>query len=210
MPRLWLVTRGAQAVGAEAAAVEVSQAPVWGLGGTLSLEHPELGCTRVDLSSTRGAEEASSLLRELGANDGEDQIALREQGRYVARLARGSFKDNPAGAPDLQADGSYLITGGLGGLGLSVAQWMVACGARHLALLGRSGASEAARSAILAMEEAGAEVLLLQADVPSEPMSKGRSRRSSSAYPRFGGLYTPRQCSTTTPRWSSHESILTR
>ena len=35
-------------------------------------------------------------------------------------------------------DGSYLITGGLGGFGLAVAKWMVSQGARNIALMGRS------------------------------------------------------------------------
>ena len=45
----------------------------------------------------------------------------------------------------LREDGTYLVTGGLGGLGLKVARWLVDRGARHLVLLGRSGASEEAR-----------------------------------------------------------------
>ncbi|MFF3313754.1 acyltransferase domain-containing protein [Streptomyces sp. NPDC002952] len=38
----------------------------------------------------------------------------------------------------IRPDGTYLITGGLGALGLSVAQWLVQAGARHLLLTGRS------------------------------------------------------------------------
>nr|AOG74797.1 polyketide synthase [Byssovorax cruenta] len=94
LPRLLLVTRGTQAVGAEAATLQVSQAPVWGLGRTLSIEHPELGCTCVDLSPARAAKEAATLFQELVSSDGEEQIALREQGRYVARLVQTSFSTN--------------------------------------------------------------------------------------------------------------------
>ena len=39
----------------------------------------------------------------------------------------------------IRADGTYLITGGLGGLGVSIARWMVRQGARHLVLMGRKG-----------------------------------------------------------------------
>lgn len=64
------------------------------------------------------------------------------------------------------ADASYLITGGLGGLGLSVARWMVGCGARHLLLLGRGEARTVEqRDAVQALRDAGADVRLLQADV---------------------------------------------
>ncbi|WP_437597390.1 SDR family NAD(P)-dependent oxidoreductase [Sorangium sp. So ce590] len=163
-PRLWLVTRGAQAV-AEAAPVSVSQAPLLGFGRVLASEHPELRCTRVDLSPARAPEEAASLVRELDATDDEDHIALRASERYVARMARGALRGRLAGGVDLRPDGSYLIVGGLGGLGLSLARWMVARGARHLVLAGRSGASEEARRAIDALEARGAQVVVAQADV---------------------------------------------
>lgn len=43
---------------------------------------------------------------------------------------------------EFDADASYVISGGLGGLGKSVARWMVSRGARNLILLSRSGASQ--------------------------------------------------------------------
>jgi acyl transferase domain-containing protein/protein-L-isoaspartate O-methyltransferase len=63
------------------------------------------------------------------------------------------------------ADSTYLITGGLGGLGLLVASWMVEQGARYLVLLGRSGANPSVNSQLKALEQAGAKVLVAPADV---------------------------------------------
>ncbi|WP_437631049.1 type I polyketide synthase [Sorangium sp. So ce854] len=180
-PPVWLVTRGAQPAGAQetgagSSPLSVAQAPLWGLGRTLAMEHPELGCTRVDLDPAWAADDAArALLGAIAAGDGEDQIALRADGRYVARLARSSFAacaaaarrgagGGPAG-PIVRADGAYLIAGGLGGLGLRLAEWLVAQGARHLALVGRSGATEAARAAIDALQAKGARVLALRGDV---------------------------------------------
>jgi NAD(P)-dependent dehydrogenase (short-subunit alcohol dehydrogenase family)/acyl carrier protein len=165
MPRLWLVTRGAQAAGASLAPVAVSQAPLWGFGRVLAAEHPELSCTRVDLDPARAPGEVSLLLRELDTAHEEDQIALRASGRYAARLVRSAYDGGRSAGAGVRADGTYLIAGGLGGLGLSVARWLVAQGARHLVLVGRSGAREAARSAILAMEATGAQVVVAQADI---------------------------------------------
>ncbi|GAA6617367.1 SDR family NAD(P)-dependent oxidoreductase [Scytonema sp. NUACC26] len=65
-------------------------------------------------------------------------------------------------------DNTYLITGGLGGLGLLVARWMVEKGARHLVLAGRSGANDLVRSQLKELEQAGAEVVVAQADVSDE------------------------------------------
>ena len=60
---------------------------------------------------------------------------------------------------------SYLITGGLGALGLRVATWLVEQGARHLILLGRSQPSETAKSQIQKLEQLGTKVQTLEADV---------------------------------------------
>jgi acyl transferase domain-containing protein/acyl carrier protein len=65
-------------------------------------------------------------------------------------------------------DGTYLITGGLGGLGLLVARWMVKKGAQHLVLAGRSGANDLVRSQLRELEQSGAEVVVAQTDVSDE------------------------------------------
>ena len=61
--------------------------------------------------------------------------------------------------------GSYLITGGLGGLGFLVACWMIERGARHLILLGRTGAGEPIRAKLAELEAAGASVQVVAGDV---------------------------------------------
>jgi acyl transferase domain-containing protein/acyl carrier protein len=83
-PRLWLVTRGAQPV--EAGPVAMSQAPLWGLGNVLALEHPELRCVRVDLDPASEADDTQELLGEVWSPDQEDRVAFRRNLRYVARL----------------------------------------------------------------------------------------------------------------------------
>jgi NADPH:quinone reductase-like Zn-dependent oxidoreductase/acyl carrier protein len=67
--------------------------------------------------------------------------------------------------PALVADGSYLITGGLSGLGLLVAQWMAERGAHHLVLTGRSKPSESSLEAIRTLEQQGVQVVIAQGDV---------------------------------------------
>ncbi len=60
---------------------------------------------------------------------------------------------------------TILITGGLGALGLKVAEWLVEKGARQLALVGRSEPSESARAVIARLEAQGARVLQCRGDV---------------------------------------------
>jgi acyl transferase domain-containing protein/acyl carrier protein len=91
-PRLWLVTRGSQDAG-EAAPVAVAQAPLWGLGKVVSIELPELRCTKVDLDPARGPEGTRALFRELWSGGEEDQVALRGDARLAPRLVRFAPED---------------------------------------------------------------------------------------------------------------------
>lgn len=72
----------------------------------------------------------------------------------------------PAANVTVHANASYLITGGLGGLGLTIAAQLVADGARHLILAGRRGvADDCAQQAITQLEVEGAQIQVVQADV---------------------------------------------
>jgi NAD(P)-dependent dehydrogenase (short-subunit alcohol dehydrogenase family) len=63
-------------------------------------------------------------------------------------------------------DKSYFLIGCLGGLGRSLAQYMVSNGARYFTFLGRSGADRpAAKSLVLELENAGANVQVVRGDV---------------------------------------------
>ena len=171
-PRLWLVTRGAQSV-QSGDAVAVEQSALWGLGKVISFELPELKCVRIDLDPQQSdAESASLLFKQISIEDQEDQIAFRAEERFVARLL--PYPQTRSGTPEvsLRADSTYLITGGLGGLGLTTAKWMAQRGARHLVLLGRSEPSPLARRVVDQLQQAGLEILVAQADV-SDPAQLG-------------------------------------
>ncbi|QSJ15495.1 type I polyketide synthase [Nostoc sp. UHCC 0702] len=169
-PRLWLVTQGATPV--SSSITGVGQASLWGLGRVIALEYPELWGGLIDLAPAATAEEIQMLLTEIQAPEAEDQLAIHNDQRYVARL-RHSLPDAPLSNVSLTADATYLITGGLGGLGLEVAQWMGQQGVRHLVLVGRRSASDQARAMIEALEKSGVKVLVAQADVSQyEDMSQ--------------------------------------
>jgi myxalamid-type polyketide synthase MxaB len=67
--------------------------------------------------------------------------------------------------PAVRADASYLITGGLGGLGLNLARHMVGRGAHHLVLTGRSVASSEAQKTVDQLRAAGANISVISADI---------------------------------------------
>jgi acyl transferase domain-containing protein/acyl carrier protein len=138
LPHVWLVTRRAQAVGARPGPIAIEQAPVWGLGRVIGhQEFTSMWGGLVDLDTAPDADQAARLFDEIAHPTGEDQIAFRDGQRYVARLVS-SRRLTPPLPPSFRPDGSYLITGGLGSLGILVARWMVMQGARRLILMGRT------------------------------------------------------------------------
>ena len=91
------------------------------------------------------------------------------QAKHIGKVVVAQSDPGPEEASEaltsVRADGTYLVTGGLGGLGLCVARWMVAQGARHLVLMGRNPASRAAQAVITELEQQGAQVLVTHGDV---------------------------------------------
>ncbi|MBW4479949.1 MAG: type I polyketide synthase [Tolypothrix brevis GSE-NOS-MK-07-07A] len=192
LPHLSLITKGSQPVGTSTP-LQVQQAPLWGLGRVIDLEHSDLHCMRLDLDPLgETTDEAQAIFTQVWSPDQENQIAYRQGTRYVARLQRTHYDDQvSANQPSqhyitntkhldrevltqntyitekvfIQKESSYLITGGLGALGLQVAQWLVEQGARHLVLTGRHDASNIAQKVISQFENAGIKVLVVKTDV---------------------------------------------
>ena len=88
-----------------------------------------------------------------------------QQAKHIGKIVITLPTDTMDKSPLFQRDSTYLITGGLGSLGLLIAGWMVKQGAKHLVLAGRSGANPSVKSQLQALEQAGAEVIVAQADV---------------------------------------------
>ena len=86
-PRLWLVTRGSQAVSSGQKSVEVAQALLWGMANAIAGEHPEWRTVRVDLDPGSSSADASWLCQEIVAGGDADQIAYRMGKRMVSRIA---------------------------------------------------------------------------------------------------------------------------
>lgn len=125
--------------------------------------HPEL-FTRFELDGTIDAFRYMSQRK----NIGKVVIAIGE------RVA--AAEDTPPTSEKelVSAHGSYLITGGMGGLGLQVADWLADNGAGGLILISRRAPNDVQKSAIEALEQKGAKVFALQADVVNfDALSKG-------------------------------------
>lgn len=167
---LWFVTHGAQATAPDEGA-NAAQATIWGLSHVVAIEHPELSCRRIDLDPRRPAiESLDRLIEELQAATSEDQIALRGSGTHPRRLVRRltGYTPAPALRAPIRADRTYLITGGLRGLGPRVAEWMVGQGARSLVLMGRSAPDNDAEALLSRLRARDIGVVALQGDIAEE------------------------------------------
>ncbi|MCB0209451.1 MAG: SDR family NAD(P)-dependent oxidoreductase [Anaerolineae bacterium] len=193
LPGLWLVTGGTQAVESQDRLAGVGHSTLWGMGKVIGLEHPELNCVRLDVDSETGAERRAEVIwaevmSSLPISQREDEIAWRHGQRYVPRLGR--YQESTDGSPiSIRQDSSYLITGGLGGLGLLVAHWLVEQGARHLVLIGRSRPKPETQAQVAEMERTGAVITIAQADVSDRAQIAAVLAEIDEAYPLRGVIH---------------------
>ncbi|MFF8725822.1 beta-ketoacyl synthase N-terminal-like domain-containing protein [Streptomyces sp. NPDC015171] len=176
--RLWCLTQGVRSTDQEAA---LAHAPLWGVSRITAGERPDLWGGVLDVGPELlgfDGDTPDRVLRVLSALPGaEDVVSLTKDGVAVARLAQ---IDRPAGSGGVRCrpDGTYLITGGVGALGLEVARSLVERGARRLVLVSRGGlpprsawaeaddpAVRRRIDAVLALEALGATVRVLALDI---------------------------------------------
>ncbi|MFB9683537.1 type I polyketide synthase [Amycolatopsis plumensis] len=138
--------------------VRPAQAAVAVLPVVANQEHLNLDAGAVDLDPAHTPVEAAAVLAAELRAPGTPLVAYRGD----QRLVPGYRPAEPGDAPAVREGGSYLITGGLGGVGLTVAEHLVTRGARRLVLAGRSGGSDAAVARLRAL---GADVHAPRVDV---------------------------------------------
>ena len=178
--KLWIITEEAQSV-TDTDVPNPDAAALWGLGRTFALEHPDRWGGLIDLAGDTSDIDAQRAIAWTMSMT-EDQVAWRGGVRYDARLTA-------AAAPTAAADGAieagtYLVTGGLGGLGLKLAHWLAGNGATRLVLTGRTASPDSLariddprRELFRAVLETGVEV----------DAACGRCHRSRSSDPAVRG-----------------------
>jgi NADPH:quinone reductase-like Zn-dependent oxidoreductase/aryl carrier-like protein len=95
----------------------------------------------------------------------------RHTGKIVISMQEPVVLIEPLNQEDIafHPDATYLITGGFGGLGLTLARWIIEHGGRNVVLMSRSGATSAeAQQALEELQQTGARVVAAKADVTSE------------------------------------------
>ncbi|HEY0385267.1 MAG TPA: KR domain-containing protein, partial [Pyrinomonadaceae bacterium] len=157
---------------------------------TISQEYPHLTCRSIDLvlaeaESWQESKLIEQLVLEAKAATSERALAYRNGSRLAQTFASAPFGEQPESPVRLRAGGVYLMTGGLGRIGLALAESVAGATRGKLVLVGRSpfpakdewaeclktlDDDETCRKIrrLMALEAAGAEVLILKADVTRE------------------------------------------
>jgi len=202
-PAILHITAGAASVLDEPVADHRAALAV-GAALVLPTELPGVSVRVVDLAPHGARIErdvAAAVAAELGRQGHEPLVAWRSGRRWVRRYERLQLPP-VAGTVPLKAGGSYLITGGVGGMGLALARWLGEALQARLLLTARTGLpprevwSERLRTrtpddrvataieAIQAIEAAGGDVIVAAADVTdvaamSRAISQARERFST-------------------------------
>ena len=194
--------------------VSPAKATLSGPCRVIPFEYPRFSSRCIDLEAPASPEArellAGQLLREIESGADDQIVAYRGRDRYVQSIVRSPIADT-AGLR-LRQGGVYLLTGGLGGLGLSAARFLAEKYRARLALLSRSGLPpreqwESLRAAaeddvsptrraqealphrireVMAIEEAGGELLLIEDDVTDPVQMRSAVQQ---VLDRFGALH---------------------
>ncbi|MFM8332067.1 MAG: type I polyketide synthase, partial [Candidatus Methylumidiphilus sp.] len=198
--------------GLDAESISPEQATLLGPCLVLPQEHPHIVCRCVDVGPAADSALADALLAELRSAAKDTHIACRG-GRRLAQ----SFEPTPlpaegAAVREIRERGVYLITGGLGQVGLQFARFLAETAQARLVLLGSSpfparadweawlrqhpqteGISHKIRQ-LLALETQGAEVLTLSADVSdAQALTAALAQSEAQFAPKAHGLYALEQ-----------------
>ena len=175
-------------------------------------ELPQFDMRLIDLppqppGAHEGADFSAWILADALAGERNAVIAYRERCRYVGAWQRLAPSEGAATVRAIRHNGTYLITGGLGGVGLALAQSLAQKFAARLVLTTRSAFPERAAwdvlvadanapyttveriGALRRIEQAGGEVLVVTADVADEPSLCAALRAAQTRFGRVHGVF---------------------
>ena len=118
--------------------IAVEKSPVLGLLQTISHETPALNCRHIDLPIDRVEINGSCILQEMQTESGDREVAYRHGQRLIPRLEKVDLGSAPKQPLPFQVGGMYLLTGGLGGIGVEIAKHLLQTYQTKLLLLGRT------------------------------------------------------------------------
>lgn len=187
--QIWAVSNNMQEVTGEDL-LYPEKATILGPCKIIPQENPSIACCSLDIvlptEDWRKTRLIDQLIDEFFREPSDPLVAYRGHHRYVQTFESLHIGETQGSPLSLRAQGVYLITGGLGGLGLVLAEYLAQCVQAKLVLIGRSAFPERADwyqwlstheeqdpisqkiRQIQKFEEFGAEIFIVKADVSDQ------------------------------------------
>ncbi len=180
-----IVTHNAQAV-KEGQLLNLEQSTLWGLGKVINSEYPLLHCRCIDIDSLC-FENTDLILKDILTTQKEHLIGWRDGQRYVENILYEELDDREEKIT-VYKNKSYLITGGLHGLGLKAAEWLTKKGAASIILIGRSKPSKETLEKIKDIEATGVNLKIASVDISDQSELEALFREIEDMYPKLAGV----------------------
>jgi phthiocerol/phenolphthiocerol synthesis type-I polyketide synthase C len=165
------------------------QSPLAGLTRAVITEYHTLKCVQVDLDTASAPPSASEILACAEQFVGVGQVAWRNDEWWVARMRNEPRDITSTVESVIRPDASYLVTGGLSGVGFEIAELLAQRGARHLVLMSLSPHPEMAER-IAGMQNSGTDVTVMCANVADETaVNKAIADISQHRFPLRGVIH---------------------
>ena len=116
--------------------IAYEKSPVLGLLKTIPQELPWLDCRHIDLTFGEVEKNGDYILQELQISSKEREIAYRNGHRFVTRLEKVDLSKETKHPIPFQQGGTYLVSGGLGGVGVEIAKYLLQHYQARLLLIG--------------------------------------------------------------------------
>lgn len=115
-----------------------------------------------------------------------DAFRYMQQARHIGKIV--VTQQSLEARITLDQEGTYMVTGGLGGLGLLIVDWLVECQVQNLVLVSRRDPSESKRSRLEALARKGVNVVVVRADVSDYQAMESAIRSIQQSHPPLKGI----------------------
>lgn len=183
--KLWLLTQNVNVPNYDHTLTNsLSQATIWGFGRGISMEQNALWGGMIDLDDEVYKVCPEAIIKFI-LSEKEDEVSIRNQGDfYFPRIDK--IRDFNT-SREIEKAASYLITGGTGGLGLLIAEFLVKKEVRDIILVSRNKPTEGVQEAINRIKSKHTNITVMQGDVSvRSDMDKIVSNISNSFHPLKG------------------------
>nr|MCH9686091.1 SDR family NAD(P)-dependent oxidoreductase [Deltaproteobacteria bacterium] len=181
---LLIVTAGAVPAGSSPMTMASKQAGLWGLVRSVMQEHPQLQLRLVDLDGD-ASDPVARLVDAMPTIAHGVQTAIRGSEVLTARLRCAPLVGRSQVPVD--RDASYLVMGGLGGVGLRLGRWLLDHGAGAVILADRQVTSASQREAE-ALGRPGQSVVIHEVDIADPVAVEVLLKRTDAELPPLRGV----------------------